>query len=88
MRANNATRANLHPTIDIWSGKGRCAQFIRAVEFSHRLCTQNSESNISINRRRLGVTLRVKKVYIFVQQYVWFEADRIIDVFHINFLIN
>ena len=56
--------------------------------FSHRLCTQNSESNICINRRRLWVTLISQKVYIFVQQYVWFEADGIRNVFHMNFLIN
>ena len=88
MNANNGTRANLHPTTDIWSEKGQFAQFMRTAEFSHRLCTQNSGSNISINRRRLEVTLRSKKVYIFVRQYVWFEADWMRDIFHMNFVIN
>ena len=59
----NCTRVNLHPITDIWSDKGHCAQFIRTAEFSHRLCTHNSESNISINTKRLGV-MRFKKVYI------------------------
>ena len=61
---------------------------MRTVEFSLRLCTQNSEPNISINRRRLGVTLRSKKVYIFVRKYVWYEADWMRDLFHMNFVNN
>ena len=64
LHANNGTRANLHPTTRIWSEKGQCVQFLRTAEFSQRLCTQNTEANVPINRKRLGVTLRWKKVYI------------------------
>ena len=78
----------MHPTTDIWSEKGQCAQFTRTVEFSHRRRTHNAESNISINTKRLRVTLRFKKVHIFVHKYVWFEADGMRDVFHlISFLL-
>ena len=34
------------------------------------------------------MTLRAKKVYIFVRKYVWFGAYLISDVFHMNFLIR
>ena len=87
MHRMNFTNAIIHHPHLIRERRMRLI-YIRTAEFSHRLCTQNSEPNIPINRKRLGVTLRSKKVYIFVQQYVWFEADVIRDVFHMNFLIN
>ena len=37
---------------------------------------------MSINRKRLEVTLRFRIVYIFVQQYVWFGTDGIRDAFY------
>ena len=57
-------------------------------KFSHRLCTQPLELNISMKRKCLGWRLISKEGYNFVQEDVWFEGDRIRYGLRMNFHIN